>query len=221
MSLSSLAFLIVDFETLNSCEALRNDQELGVKVWIWILWRRLLILRASFSKNHANSGNFDREGREICSFWDMLGEITPKTHPEIFFEEFRLFWSEWTMKISGHFQWNWIFGICRSIILCCQNFHMGFYVLHCNLHTGGHLQTEKPMWKFWHHPKIQPKVAIFTKNWIFVTKNLQDPNTSTWVDKNLENYFKQRNPCGSTGILLFFSRKIVIFSDFSVLVPSF
>ena len=23
-----------------------------------------------------------------------------------------------------------------------------FFVLHCNLHTGGHLQTEKPVWKF-------------------------------------------------------------------------
>ena len=34
----------------------------------------------------------------------MSGEITPKTHPEIIFEEFRLFWSEWTMKVSGHFQ---------------------------------------------------------------------------------------------------------------------
>ena len=33
-SLSSLAFMIVDFQTLNSCEALRNDQKLGVKVRI-------------------------------------------------------------------------------------------------------------------------------------------------------------------------------------------
>ena len=62
------------------------------------------MLRAIFSKNQANSGNFDSEGHEICSFWDMLGEITPKTHPEFFFEEFQLFWSEWTMKVSGHFQ---------------------------------------------------------------------------------------------------------------------
>ena len=31
------------------------------------------------------------------------------------------------------------------------------------------------------------------------------------VDKNLENHFKQRNPCGSIGIMLFFSRKLVFF----------
>ena len=40
---------------------------------------------------------------------------------------------------------------------------MGFFVLDRNLHNGGSLQTEKPMWKFWHRPKIQWKVAIFAK----------------------------------------------------------
>ena len=58
-------------------------------------------LRASFSKSRAGC---DSKGREVCSLCDMLGEITPKTHPEIIFEEFQLFWSEWTMKVSGHFQ---------------------------------------------------------------------------------------------------------------------
>ena len=90
---------------------------------------------------------------------------------------------------------------------------MSFSDKNGNLGLYQHFTIGKPMWKYWHLAYLPRQKWKIFKKWHFFTGFLGNAKTSTWVflfgyvQRLAMNNIKQKNPCGSVGIMRFFRPK--------------